>query len=104
MNKTVAVFFAVICVICVIKSCKTLKVSDLKEPESYKEAMKMAEKDPPSTRDLAKNIVKANRENCMPNCALVPTCHILSPECCPVKKPICYDLDIVKEAMKKQQG
>uniref|UniRef100_A0A4D5R9H1 SLPTX10 n=1 Tax=Scolopendra viridis TaxID=118503 RepID=A0A4D5R9H1_SCOVI len=95
MKKAAIALLVVVFVIYLIEDCNTLKVKDLPEPQSFKDAKKLA-KD-----DLALSFLYKNREDCMANCKLVATCPKLSPECCE-KKPIpeCQKLDVVIAANK----
>uniref|UniRef100_A0A646QDC6 SLPTX10 n=1 Tax=Hemiscolopendra marginata TaxID=943146 RepID=A0A646QDC6_9MYRI len=95
MIKTAVIVLTFLFVMSIIEECKALKVKDLKEPKSFIKAKAMA-KD-----KLALKYIYDNRDGCMTNCKLVPTCHLLSPECCPKQTQICLQLDIVIEANKK---
>nr|P0DPZ0.1 RecName: Full=U-scoloptoxin(10)-Cw2a; Short=U-SLPTX(10)-Cw2a; Flags: Precursor [Cormocephalus westwoodi] len=53
-------------------------------PKSFLEALKMAKGD-----KVAESFIYKNRNDCMTNCKLLPTCPRLAPECCPTKTPEC---------------
>nr|P0DPY5.1 RecName: Full=U-scoloptoxin(10)-Sm2a; Short=U-SLPTX(10)-Sm2a; Flags: Precursor [Scolopendra morsitans] len=99
MNKSMIILCAVLFLTYIIEENEALKVEDLPEPESYKRAKELAVKDAKGDKKaegVAFQILKDNRKDCMTNCKLVPTCHLLSPECCPKQTPVCLQLDVVK--------
>nr|P0DPY8.1 RecName: Full=U-scoloptoxin(10)-Sa2a; Short=U-SLPTX(10)-Sa2a; Flags: Precursor [Scolopendra alternans] len=95
MNKSMLIFFTILFLTYIIEEKEALKVEDLPEPESYKRAKQLALKDAKGDKNaetIALNFLKQNRRDCMKNCKLVPTCALLSPECCPDKTDVCKKL------------
>uniref|UniRef100_A0A646QD99 SLPTX10 n=1 Tax=Hemiscolopendra marginata TaxID=943146 RepID=A0A646QD99_9MYRI len=100
MFKGVLISYSLLLLIYVFHISITLKVEDLEEPESY---LKLVKKYQKNVSFLS--YMKLNRKNCMPACNILKDkwCEQLSPECCPTRTKICLELDIVQEAIKKEE-
>uniref|UniRef100_A0A4D5RA37 SLPTX10 n=1 Tax=Scolopendra viridis TaxID=118503 RepID=A0A4D5RA37_SCOVI len=78
MNKSTVVFAVLLVFFCVEFA------TSAKLPQSFLDALKLAKGD-----KLAESMLYTNRDKCMTNCNLLPTCPKLAPECCPKKTGDC---------------